>query len=145
MSQDQFYRAINKVERSLIRTDSDEVTYNLHVMLRFDLELDLLEGKLAVRDLPEAWRARFQSDIGVPVPDDKDGVLQDVHWYSGFDRRRVPGLHARQYSQRADLRGGGARAALDPRRDRGAATSPDCWVGCARISTSTAPSSRPPS
>jgi carboxypeptidase Taq len=84
VSQDQFYRAINKVERSLIRTDSDEVTYNLHVMLRFDLELDLLEGKLAVRDLPEAWRARFQSDIGVPVPDDKDGVLQDVHWYSGF-------------------------------------------------------------
>jgi carboxypeptidase Taq len=79
-----FYRAINKVERSLIRTDADEVTYNLHVMLRFDLELDLLEGRLAVRDLPEAWRARFQSDIGIPVPDDRDGVLQDVHWYADF-------------------------------------------------------------
>jgi len=80
---DVFYRAINKVERSLIRTDADEVTYNLHVMLRFDLELDLLEGRLAVRDLPEAWRARFRDDIGVAVPDDQDGVLQDVHWFNG--------------------------------------------------------------
>ena len=78
-----FYRAINKVERSLIRTDADEVTYNLHVMLRFDLELDLLEGRLAIRDLPEAWRARFREDIGVEVPNDREGVLQDVHWYSG--------------------------------------------------------------
>jgi carboxypeptidase Taq len=80
---DTFYRAINKVQRSLIRTDADEVTYNLHVMLRFDLELDLLEGRLAIRDLPEAWRARFESDLGLAVPDDRDGVLQDVHWYSG--------------------------------------------------------------
>jgi carboxypeptidase Taq len=79
-----FYGAINKVERSLIRTDADEVTYNLHVMLRFDLELELLEGQLAVRDLPEAWRARFESDLGVVPPDDREGVLQDVHWYSGF-------------------------------------------------------------
>ena len=80
---DEFYRAINKVDRTLIRTDSDEVTYNLHVMLRFDLELDLLDGSLAIKDLPEAWRARFQRDIGIPVPNDKDGVLQDVHWYAG--------------------------------------------------------------
>ena len=80
---DAFYRAINKVERSLIRTDADEVTYNLHVMLRFDFELDLLEGKLAVKDLPEAWRERFQADFGIVPPDDRDGVLQDVHWYAG--------------------------------------------------------------
>ncbi|MGO9526736.1 MAG: carboxypeptidase M32 [Verrucomicrobiia bacterium] len=80
---DTFYRAINKVERSLIRTDADEVTYNLHVMIRFDLELQLLEGKLAVRDLPEAWRARYKSDLGIVSPDDRDGVLQDVHWYGG--------------------------------------------------------------
>jgi carboxypeptidase Taq len=80
---DTFYRAINHVARSLIRTDADEVTYNLHVMLRFDFELDLLEGRLAVRDLPEAWRARLQSDLGVAPPDDRDGVLQDVHWYAG--------------------------------------------------------------
>jgi carboxypeptidase Taq len=82
-SLDTFYRAINKVEPSLIRTDADEVTYNLHVMIRFDLELALLEGKLSVAELPEAWRARYQSDLGVTPPDDRDGVLQDVHWYSG--------------------------------------------------------------
>jgi carboxypeptidase Taq len=80
---DTFYRAINKVEPSLIRTDADQVTYDLHIMLRFDLELDLLEGKLAVRDLPEAWRERFQADFGIVPPDDRDGVLQDIHWYFG--------------------------------------------------------------
>jgi carboxypeptidase Taq len=84
VSLDTFYRAINKVERSLIRTDADEVTYNLHVMIRFELECQLLEGKLAVRDLPEAWRERYRSDLGVASQDDKDGVLQDVHWYGGL-------------------------------------------------------------
>jgi len=59
------------------------VTYNLHVMLRFDLELDLLEGRLAVKDLAEAWNARYRSDLGTVAPDDRDGVLQDVHWYAG--------------------------------------------------------------
>lgn len=78
---DTFYRAINKVQRSLIRTDADEVTYNLHVIVRFDLELALLEGQLAVRDLPEAWHARYQSDLGVRAPSDSDGVLQDMHWF----------------------------------------------------------------
>lgn len=80
---DTFYRAINKVQRSLIRTDADEVTYNLHVMIRFDLEMQLLEGSLALKDLPEAWHARYQSDLGLRAPDDRDGVLQDVHWYGG--------------------------------------------------------------
>jgi carboxypeptidase Taq len=80
---DVFYRAINKVERSLIRTEADEVTYNLHIVIRFELELALLEGKLAVKDLPQAWRARYQSDLGVTPPDDRDGCLQDVHWYGG--------------------------------------------------------------
>lgn len=83
VSLDAFYRAVNKVERSLIRTDADEVTYNLHVMIRFDLELDLLEGELAVRELPEAWDARYESDLGLRPPGNRDGVLQDVHWYSG--------------------------------------------------------------
>ncbi|XCN74691.1 MAG: carboxypeptidase M32 [Candidatus Electrothrix aestuarii] len=78
-----YYRAINKVERSLIRTDADEVTYNLHVMLRFDFEMDLLEGKLAIKDLPEAWHARFEEDFSMRAPDDRDGVLQDVHWFAG--------------------------------------------------------------
>ncbi|MDW8326348.1 MAG: carboxypeptidase M32 [Anaerolineales bacterium] len=78
-----FYRAINKVQRSLIRTDADEVTYNLHIILRFDLEIQMLEGTLAIRDLPEAWHARYRSDLGVRAPDDRDGCLQDMHWYAG--------------------------------------------------------------
>ncbi len=84
VSLETFYRAINKVQRSLIRTDADEVTYNLHVMIRFDLELQLLEGALEVRDLPEAWHARYQSDLGLTAPSDVDGCLQDVHWYGGM-------------------------------------------------------------
>lgn len=80
---DTFYRAVNRVDRSLVRVDADEVTYNLHVMLRFDLELDMLEGKLAVKDLPRVWRERMEADFGRPVPDDRTGVLQDVHWFGG--------------------------------------------------------------
>ena len=81
---DAFYRAINKVQRSLIRTDADEVTYNLHVMLRFDLELEMLEGKLEPRDLAEAWHERYRRDLGIAPRDHRDGVLQDVHWFSGI-------------------------------------------------------------
>jgi len=78
-----FYRAINKVERSLIRTDADEVTYNLHIMIRFDLELAMLEGKLPIEDLPEAWHTRYKADLGIQSPSNVDGVLQDIHWYQG--------------------------------------------------------------
>ncbi len=81
---EEFYRAVNKVQRSLIRTDADEVTYNLHVMIRFDLELALLEGSLAVADLPDAWHGRYESDLGVRAPSDVNGVLQDVHWFGGL-------------------------------------------------------------
>jgi carboxypeptidase Taq len=80
---DDFYRAINKVKRSLIRTEADELTYNLHVMIRFDLELALLEGSLEVRDLPQAWNDRYEHDLGIRPVDDKNGVMQDVHWYDG--------------------------------------------------------------
>jgi len=83
VSVDQFYRAINKVERSFIRTEADEVTYNLHVIIRFGLELEMLEGRLEIHDLPEAWRARYQEALGVTPPTDTLGVLQDVHWYGG--------------------------------------------------------------
>jgi carboxypeptidase Taq len=83
ISLETFYRAINRVSQSPIRTDADEITYNLHVMIRFDLELDLLEGKLAVKDLPAAWNARYQSDLGINPSSDSNGVLQDVHWYGG--------------------------------------------------------------
>lgn len=78
---ERFYRAINRVERSLIRTDADEVTYNLHVMLRFELEIGMLEGTLPVKDLPDAWNAQMEADLGVRPPDDRDGCLQDVHWF----------------------------------------------------------------
>ncbi len=81
---DRFYKGINKVERSLIRVESDEVTYNLHVMMRFAFECDVLDGKLAVEELPEAWKDRMESDIGARPPDDKDGVMQDIHWYNGI-------------------------------------------------------------
>ncbi len=80
---DAFHRAINKVERTPIRTDADEVTYNLHVMIRFDLERAMLEEKLAVRDLRDAWNARYETDLGLTPPNDKNGVMQDVHWYGG--------------------------------------------------------------
>lgn len=84
VSLDTFHRAINKVQRSLIRTEADEMTYDLHVMLRFDFEIEMLEGKLDVKDLPEAWRERFRQDMGIVPPDDRDGVMQDVHWFWGF-------------------------------------------------------------
>jgi carboxypeptidase Taq len=78
-----FYRSINRVERSLIRTDADEMTYNLHIMMRFELELDLLEGRLQAKDLSVAWRAAMQAYLGIVPTDDRDGCLQDVHWYAG--------------------------------------------------------------
>ena len=81
------YRAVNRVRRSLIRTDADELTYNLHVIVRFDLELALLAGELTVRDLPEAWNERYRADLGVTPNGDADGVLQDLHWYGGV----IPG------------------------------------------------------
>ncbi len=84
VSLDTFYRAVNKVQHSLIRTEADEVTYNLHVMIRFDIELALLEGNLLVRDLPEYWHLRYMADLGIRAPDDRDGVMQDVHWFSGY-------------------------------------------------------------
>ena len=80
----QLYRAANRVRPSLIRVEADEVTYNLHIALRFELELDLVEEKLALADLPEAWRAKTEEFLGIEVPDDASGVLQDVHWAAGL-------------------------------------------------------------
>jgi carboxypeptidase Taq len=75
-----FYRAVNRAYPSLIRVEADEVTYNMHILLRFELENELLEGTLKVKDLPEAWNARFKSYLGINVPNDREGVLQDIHW-----------------------------------------------------------------
>jgi carboxypeptidase Taq len=80
---EQLDRAANHVERSLIRIEADEVTYNLHILIRFELELELFEGGLELADLPEAWNARYRDYLGLEVPDDAQGVLQDVHWAGG--------------------------------------------------------------
>lgn len=77
---EQFYRAINKVQPSFIRVEADELTYNLHIILRFELEQALLSGDLAVNDLPDAWRDKMKSLLGVVPPTDREGVLQDIHW-----------------------------------------------------------------
>ncbi|MEX3015192.1 carboxypeptidase M32 [Gymnodinialimonas hymeniacidonis] len=83
-SADDFARVINRVETGFIRTEADEVHYNLHVMLRFDLERQLFGGSLEVADLEEAWNARFASDFGMEVDKPSNGVLQDVHWSVGL-------------------------------------------------------------
>lgn len=80
---EEFYRAVNKVEPSLIRTESDEVTYCLHVMVRYELEKRVMAGELEVRDLPAEWNRLYKEYLGVDVPDDKRGVLQDSHWSGG--------------------------------------------------------------
>ncbi len=82
--EDAFYGTVNRVGRGYIRTEADEVQYNLHVMLRFDLERALMSGDLAVRDLEEAWNARFAADFGYAVDRASNGVLQDVHWSVGL-------------------------------------------------------------
>ncbi|OJI08952.1 MAG: carboxypeptidase M32 [Candidatus Vogelbacteria bacterium CG10_big_fil_rev_8_21_14_0_10_49_38] len=79
----EFYRLINRVEPSFIRTEADEVTYNLHIILRFELEQDLIAGRLEPRDLPNTWNAKMKEYLGLAVPDDKVGVLQDAHWAGG--------------------------------------------------------------
>jgi carboxypeptidase Taq len=78
-----FHRAINKVQPSLIRIEADEATYSLHIILRFELEQELIEGSVAVADLPRVWDERMDEYLGVEVPDDARGVLQDVHWSRG--------------------------------------------------------------
>jgi carboxypeptidase Taq len=84
VSLEQFYRGINKVEPSLIRVEADEATYNLHIMLRLELEIALLEGSLQVADLPAAWNERFEAYLGLTPPNDAQGVLQDIHWSAGL-------------------------------------------------------------
>ena len=84
VSLDRFYRAVNKVEPSLIRVEADEVTYHLHVMLRFEIENDMLEGKVSLDDLPDLWNAKMEKMLGIRPDSDANGVLQDVHWSGGM-------------------------------------------------------------
>lgn len=80
---DQFYKMINKVEPSLIRVEADELTYNLHVLVRFEIECAVLEGSLAVKDMPAAWNAKYEEYLGITPPNEAQGCLQDVHWSMG--------------------------------------------------------------
>lgn len=96
-----FYRGVNKVQPSLIRTEADEVTYGLHVIARFELESELIGGRLAVSDLPAAWNAKIKDMLGLDVPDDARGCLQDIHWAMGsfgyFPSYALGNLYAAQF------------------------------------------------
>jgi carboxypeptidase Taq len=120
------HRAVNQVEPSFIRVEADEATYGLHIILRFELEQELIDGRLAVGDLPGAWNGRFAEYFGVDVPDDARGVLQDVHWSAGligyFPTYSLGNLIAGHLWQRAhvdldDLEQQIAAGELSPLRD----------------------------
>jgi carboxypeptidase Taq len=82
---DDFYDAINRVTPSLIRVEADEVTYNLHIILRYEMEQALLNGQLSVKDAPGAWNEKMRQCLGITPPTDREGILQDVHWaFGGF-------------------------------------------------------------
>ncbi|MGH2980696.1 MAG: carboxypeptidase M32, partial [Solirubrobacterales bacterium] len=120
------YRAANRVRPSLIRMEADELTYNLHIALRFELELEIFEERLRLAELPEAWNARMEEYLGVEVPDDAHGVLQDVHWAAGsfgyFPTYSLGNLIAGQIWALAieslpDLEGDLGRGEMEPLRD----------------------------
>ena len=102
---DAFYAAVNQVEPSLIRVEADEVTYNLHILLRFELECDLIEGRVAVAELPEVWNERMEQYLGIRPPNDALGVLQDTHWSCGllgyFPTYTLGNLYAAQFFHQA--------------------------------------------
>ena len=103
---EQFFAAVNKVAPSLIRVEADECTYNLHIILRFEIEVGLIEGTLAVRDVPEAWNAKVKQYLGLGVPDAAHGCLQDIHWSHGymgyFPTYALGNLYAAQMMERIE-------------------------------------------
>ncbi len=112
VSLDDFYFAINDVRPSLIRIEADEATYNLHIIIRFELERALVRGDLKVVDLPEAWRAKYREYLDIEPSNDSDGVLQDIHWSAGligyFPTYALGNLYAAQFFAQADADLGGA-------------------------------------
>ena len=104
ISLDEFYAGINRVEPSFVRIEADEVTYNLHIILRFELEMALLSGELSVGDLPAAWNDRMKKLLGITPPSDAEGVLQDVHWSAGlfgyFPTYTLGNLYGAQFAAR---------------------------------------------
>jgi carboxypeptidase Taq len=120
---DELVRALNRVRPSLVRVESDETTYNLHIMIRFDIERALMRGDLAVDDVPGAWNQRIRDDLGIEVPDDARGCLQDIHWSMGsigyFPTYTLGNLHSAQLWEAAlaaipDLESGIARGEFGP-------------------------------
>ena len=111
VSLDDFHFAVNDVRPSLIRVEADEATYNLHIIIRFELERALLSGELAAADLPGAWREKYRGYLGIEPPNDADGVLQDIHWSAGlvgyFPTYTLGNLYAAQFFQQADADLGG--------------------------------------
>ena len=105
VSFDEFYFAINEVRPSLIRVEADEVTYNLHVLIRFELELAMIEGDLKAADLPGTWNEKYQKYLGITPPNDAEGVLQDIHWSAGligyFPTYALGNLYASQFFAQA--------------------------------------------
>ena len=105
VDEDQWVLAINAVEPSLIRTESDEVTYNLHIMLRFELEQAMIRGEVKVDDIPAAWNERMKKYLGVVPPDDREGCLQDIHWSGGaigyFSTYSLGNLYSAQFFEQA--------------------------------------------
>lgn len=108
---DEFFFAINEVRPSLIRVEADEVTYNLHILIRFELEVALLADQLAVADLPAAWNEKYRAYLGIDPPNDTQGVLQDVHWGAGligyFPTYSLGNLYGAQFFDQARLELGG--------------------------------------
>jgi carboxypeptidase Taq len=105
VSAEQFYKAINKVTPSLIRTEADEISYHFHVMIRYELEKRLIEGSLAVADIPAWWKENYAAWLGIDVPDDRRGCLQDVHWSHGsfgyFPTYSLGSFYAAQFFESA--------------------------------------------
>ncbi len=108
---DDFHFAVNQVRPSLIRVEADEATYNLHIIIRFELELALLSGDLPVGELPGAWREKYRATLGIEPPNDANGVLQDIHWSAGligyFPTYTLGNLYAAQFFHQADTDLGG--------------------------------------
>ena len=104
---EQFYAAINRVKPSLIRVEADELTYNLHIMLRFEIEQDLIEGKTHPEDLPGIWNRKMEEYLGIVPSNDAEGVLQDVHWSFGafgyFPTYTIGNLYSVQFYEQAKL------------------------------------------
>lgn len=107
VSPSHFYRVINRVAPSLIRTEADELTYHFHVIIRYELEKALINEDLKVKDIPEYWNQQYQHYLGIPVPDDRNGSLQDVHWSHGsfgyFPTYSLGSLYAAQFFHAATI------------------------------------------